>query len=41
MGSDGTLDAHGQPRNRAFNARRIKDRGVDERIEPNGFVLSN
>lgn len=27
---DNTLDDHGQPRNRAFNARRIKDRGVDE-----------
>ena len=27
---DNAFDAHGQPRNRAFNARRIKDRGVDE-----------
>lgn len=24
------VDEHGQPRNRAFNAKRIKDRGVDE-----------
>lgn len=27
---DNELDDHGQPRNRAFNAKRIQDRGVDE-----------
>ena len=30
MGFDDTLDDHGQPLNRAFNAKRIRDRGVDE-----------
>ena len=32
MGYDEDLDDHGQPRNRAYNAKRIKDRGVDELI---------
>lgn len=30
MDSSNDLDNHGQPLNRAFNAKRIKDRGVDE-----------